>query len=162
MLFVTGVSCILGLLYLSFYLFFPSQKINLYFSIACFLQSAAIAGYFFVNTSHNFPAGFGVFNNILATLCTMLIMFCCYKIFDMKINWIFISIFLLGLINIPIFAFFAEATCFLFIVLGSFEIFRVSFLAVRRKKRGAWIILTKLNCPIGFLVGVSFRRCGFY
>ena len=161
MLFVTGVSSILGLLYLSFYLFFPSQKINLYFSIACFLQSAAAAGYFFINTSHNFPAGFGVFNNILSTLCTMLLIFCCYKIFDMKINWIFISIFFLGLINIPIFAFFAEATCFLFIVLGSFEIFRVSFSALRRKKRGAWIILTGAIVPLGFWLVYPFAVADF-
>lgn len=133
MLFVTGVISILGLLYLSFYLFFQSQKINLYFSIACFLESAATAGYFFVNTSHYFPAGLGVFNNILATLCTLLLIFCGYKIFDMKINWIFRSIFFFGLINIPIFAFFAEATFYLFAVIGSCEILRVSFLAVRRK-----------------------------
>ena len=161
MLFVTGVSSILGLLYLSFYLFFPSQKTNLYFSIACFLQSAAAAGYFFINTGHNFPAGFGVFNNTLSTLCTMLLMFCCYKIFDMKINWIFISIFLIGLINIPIFAFFAEATCFLFIVLGSFEIFRVSFSALRRKKRGAWIILTSSIVPLGFWLVYPFAVSDF-
>ena len=156
MLFVTGVISILGLLYLSFYLFFQSQKINLYFSIACFLESAAIAGYFFVNTSHSFPTGFGVLNNILATLCTLLLIFCAHKIFDIKINWISRSIFFFGLINIPIFAFFAEATFYLFAVIGSGEILRVSFLAVMRKKRGAWIILTSAIVPFVFWLAYPF------
>jgi two-component system NtrC family sensor kinase len=161
MLFVTGVCSILGLLYLSFYLFFPSQKINLYFSIACFLQCAAVAGYFLVNTSHNFPAGLGVFNNILSTLCTLLLIFCAYKIFDMKINWIFRSVFFFGLINIPIFAFFAEATLFIFILTGPCEILRVSFLAVRRKKRGAWIILTSTIVPLVFWLVYPFAVSDF-
>jgi two-component system, NtrC family, sensor kinase len=161
MLFVTGVSSILGLLYLSFYLFFQSQKINLYFSIACFLQFAAAAGYFFINTSNNFPAGFGVFNNVLSALCTMLLMFCCYKIFDIKTNWVFRSIFFFGLINIPIFAFFVEATLFIFIVIGSGEILRVSSLALRRKKRGAWIILTSAIVPFVFWLVYPFAVSDF-
>jgi two-component system NtrC family sensor kinase len=98
---VIGAAFILMALFLSFYIFFPAEKVNLYFSLSMvfftlllYYQLIAIANHG-TYTSTVIPL-------IASGVCyTLLLLFCTYKIFNRQPGPTFWSIVSVGLLSIP-------------------------------------------------------------
>jgi two-component system NtrC family sensor kinase len=141
-----GVAIILGVLYLSFFLFFPLQKINLYFSLsnfffALFLNLQVI----FLNSHESLIYLFiPIASSIVFYL--LLLLYCIYKTFDQKVGWVFWSLLLLGIIAIPL-AFIVPGdliSSFLGLLV-LFDMFRICIKSLKTNKTGARIILVSVN-----------------
>jgi two-component system NtrC family sensor kinase len=139
---VLGVSCILLILFLSIFLFFPSEKMNGFFALAClggvafnvFLLSAysAYEGsfliYFFLSIS-------GIFSFLMIHICV-------YRIFNRKLGAIFKSIAVITFSSLLlVFLFDQEIVLSAIVILFLLDFFRVSLKALKTHKVEALIFL---------------------
>ena len=140
-----GIFGVLSILFLSIYLFFPKRLANLYFGIYCMLQ--LILSYtFYKNSSLNAVEFYNFSSNLAVNLqitSYLLMLLAVYTILEQKKGityWFFV---VLGLSTI-VFTFFSpKIGWILFVIISSFlnvDITFVSFIAIKNKKRGAWII----------------------
>ena len=137
-----GVATILCILYLSLFLFFPSQKINLYFSVSNFF----FALFLILNTIninyHGASFKFGILSVAFLVAYLILFLYCIYKIFNQKPQWIYWSLLIAGVISVPA-AFLVDvgliSTCIGVLIL--IDILRISIRSLPNNKAGAWIIL---------------------
>jgi two-component system NtrC family sensor kinase len=150
-----GVFGILGILYLAFYVFYPTQKINLYFSLYALLQAVWWSVVIYLNNQPLIEQFF-LINNFLLVLFVAAYYFLLtgvYNLLDQKKGWIYYSLIALSVISIPfgvfIYGWGWKVFGFLFTNLMNFDITRIAIKAIRNKKKGAWIIATG---GIGFLI----------
>jgi len=137
-----GVAAILCILYLSLFLFFPAQKINLYFSLSNF----SFALFLILNTVninyHGAAFKFSVSSVAFLVAYLILFLYCIYKIFNQKPGWIYWSLLAVGVISVPA-TFLIDvgliSTCIGVLVL--IDILRISIRSLPNNKAGAWIIL---------------------
>jgi len=137
-----GVASILCILYLSFFLFFPAQKINLYFSLSNFF----FALFLIINTIninyHGAAFKYNIFSVAFTVLYLTLFLYCIYKIFSQKPGQIYWSLIIAGTIALP--AAFLIDVGFIstgLAVLVLIDILRISIKSIPNNKAGAWIIL---------------------
>jgi two-component system NtrC family sensor kinase len=99
---VFGAAIILGVLFLSLYLFFKVQRVNLLFSLCCFSLAAGVALAPAFAYGHG-PTFFLGFCNTLLTnnLYTLLFLLCIYRVHHQKIGWQFRTILALSVLSIP-------------------------------------------------------------
>jgi hypothetical protein len=141
-----GIFFILFILHLSFFLFYRSQKANLYFSLFALFTMLGILGSFFCFNLHWVEQKFYFFN-VAAGLIFIGYLFMItalyYQLEQKRGVWYFILM-LLGALTLVVTALAGYWGWNLiaqpFTTLVSLEITRISFIAVKRKKRGAWIM----------------------
>src|ERR1017187_1685064 len=149
-----GIFFILAILHLAFYLFYPSQKANLYFFLfALFMGASQISGVrmHIHEVDHKF-----YYYNLALDLWLFSYLFlltALYILLAKKRRWVFWALATLIIIGILINAYTYGLGSFISNVilpnLIGLEIARMAFKSVRTKKRGGWIIL---GGAIGFLV----------
>jgi signal transduction histidine kinase len=144
----TGIFFVLAILYFAFYFFYRKRVVNLYFSIYALLHAISWK----INNSFihgNQVAYFFIQNNattILQVLGFFVMLNAIYQFLEQKRKWHYWALILLGIISIPI----ANVIYYwgwmiyglLFTNLVNLELTRVSIIASRRNKKGAWIIAT--------------------
>ncbi len=145
-MFRVGVFAILAILYLSFYLFNRTQKVNLLFSVYACIQAIDWMK-FLLSKSLQYVQSLFWINNLslaLQVLSFLAMITAIYRLLGQKRGWIFYSLIALGIISIPMGALFYGWgwTIFglLFTNLVNIEITRIALKAVRSHKKGAWII----------------------
>ncbi len=145
----TGVAAILCILYLSFFLFFPAQKVNLYFSLSNFFFTLFLI-LNTININYHGPAfKFGILSVVFLISYLILFLYCIYKIFNQKPGWIFWSLLIAGVTSIP-------ATFLIDVglistgigVLVLIDILRISTRSLSSNKTGAWIILVGVSIDL--------------
>ncbi|MFN8347766.1 MAG: hypothetical protein U0X91_22365 [Spirosomataceae bacterium] len=154
--FSIGLNIILCILYFAFYLYYPKQKANLYFSIFCLfaLMINVFSAYW-----HNMNQVDGLYliKNLdlsVGAISSLFLLTAIYRLFEQKINAFFVGLLLLGLLSIvlsfsfPIWGWLVYGLPFNFLV--RIDAFRVAVIAVRKHKKGAWIIL------IGIILAIAF------
>ncbi|MEP6684935.1 MAG: hypothetical protein ABJA35_16800, partial [Parafilimonas sp.] len=137
-----GVSSVLFVLYFSFFIFFPKQKINLYFSLLSFFFSL----FLILNSAYLYAHAPSFKIGLLAISSTaiylLLFLYCIYKIFNEKFGWFFWLIFFLGIISFPSPIFITgDIISPLLGILALIDILRVSIKSLRTNRTGAGIIL---------------------
>ena len=158
--FIIGFCFMLFTLHLAFYIFYPAQKANLYFSLfAFFFLNSCLARIFFFLYSHTVNAKF-YFANISLDLILVSYFFlltAIYYLFEQKRGKLYWS--LMTFIVIA-FAFTAYAYGWGWIIGGPLLqlliVFNVTYIAIqslRRNKRGSWIIVAGSIICLIFFVG---------
>ncbi|MBC7827401.1 MAG: GHKL domain-containing protein [Chitinophagaceae bacterium] len=136
-----GVGTILCFLYFSFFIFFPAQKINLYFSLCNFFFACTLVLYSIDLETHGPHFTINTALNICSGLYLVLLLYCTYQIFNKKKGWIYWSLFLLQIVSVLLEFFIAfDLNTYLTIIVLA-DILRISMLSLRNNKSGAWIIL---------------------
>jgi signal transduction histidine kinase len=157
-----GVATILCILYLSLFLFFPGQKINLHFSLSNFF----FALFLILNTIninyHGATFKFSVLSVAFIALYLILFLYCIYKIFNQKTGKIYWSLLVAGVLCVPL-AFLIDAglisTCLAVLVL--IDIMRICIKSIPYNKAGAWIILIGVTIDLiywtfNLMIGLGF------
>jgi signal transduction histidine kinase len=145
-MFRVGVFAILAILYLAFYLFNRTQKVNLLFSVYAFIQAIVWMQSLWLKSLQYVQPLFWINNLLLAiqVLSFLFMITAIYRLLEQKRGWIFYSLIALGIISIPIGALFYGwgwlIFGLLFTHLTNIEITRIALKAVRNRKKGAWII----------------------
>jgi signal transduction histidine kinase len=154
-IFRVGVFSILGILYLAFYLFYRTRKVNLYFSFYAFFQVVAWSGFIYFHGQNYVQYWFAIQNFLLIeqTVGLYFLLTAIYKLLEHKKGWIYYSLIALGAVSILLGAFVYGwgwfVFGFLFTNLVNLEITRIAVKAVRNGKKGAWIVA--LGC-LSFVV----------
>jgi two-component system NtrC family sensor kinase len=146
-----GVAAILCILYLSLFLFFSAQKINLYFSLSNFFFLL----FLMVNTInmdyHEAPVNFSILAMGFTACYLILFLYCIYKIFNQKLGVIYWLLLVIGVTTIPAtFLINAGLLSTVIAVLVLLDILRISIKSLPQNKAGAWIIL------IGVIADLSY------
>ncbi len=149
-----GVFFILAILHLAFYLFYPSQKANLYFFMfALFMCASQIIGVRMI--VHDVANKFYYFNlgPDLLTFSYVFMLTALYILLAKTRGWYFWSLTALIIIaiflNVCTYGLGRLITIVFVPWLISLEIARIAYQSTRSKKRGGWILL---GGAIGFLV----------
>ncbi|HLY71130.1 MAG TPA: ATP-binding protein, partial [Puia sp.] len=165
-IFRVGVFFILAILHLAFYLFYPPQKANLYFSLyAFFLGACGIMShvtYFTNEVGHKFYYNILVLD--LEKIGQQFMLTAIYFLFSKKrkrMFWFLTSLIIIAiLLNAYTYAWGIVISIFILPWLISLEIGRIALNSVRMKKRGAWILLggaiTFLASSLVQFVGMIF------
>ena len=148
-----GVSGVLFVLYLSFFAFFPSQKINLYFSLLSFFFSL-----FLILNSQFLYAHTPSFKIRLAAIASTVIylslfLYCIYKIFNQKPGWIYWSLISLGIISVPSALLIVGdiiSPCIAVLVL--IDILRISIKSLQTNRAAARIILILMGIDLVYWI----------
>ncbi|MEO6694040.1 MAG: histidine kinase dimerization/phospho-acceptor domain-containing protein [Ignavibacteria bacterium] len=149
-----GVAIILGVLYLSFFLFFPVQKINLYFSLSNFFFALFLIFQVIFLNSHESLIKLFIPLTGSFVFYLLLFLYCIYRIFDQKPGWIYWSLLLLGIVAIPS-AFLLGgnliSSCVGLLIIV--DLLRVSLKSLKANKTGARIIL------FGVIINLVYWVC---
>jgi signal transduction histidine kinase len=144
----TGVFFSLAILYFAFYFFYRKRVVNLYFSIYALLHALSWKINYWKSHT-NEVALFCIQNNatlILQTLGYFVMLNAIYQFLEQKKRWHYWALIFLGIISIPVADFVYNGGWMiyglLFTNLVNVELTRVSIIAGRRNKKGAWIIAT--------------------
>jgi adenylate cyclase len=142
-----GIFIILGILFFTLYLFFPTRKANLYFSLYAFIYATTWGIFLQVNTS-NFKEIWYVYNNlvvVLQVISFLLILTSVYSIFEQKKNSVYWFLIAFGIFSILmavlVYGWGWMIFGLVFSNLINMDITRVALIALRKHKKGAWIIL---------------------
>ncbi len=153
---VSVIFATLCVLYFAFYLFFPSQKINLFFAIYNGLQFLPYGfGGFFTLKNVEF---FYSFSNIFictAVIASSFLLLAIYRLFEQKIGIIFWLVLILGIFSI-FFSLYNYQWGWVVFGIGfnfsiNLELFRIAIVSFLKNKKGAWIIASG-----GFVFCVSW------
>lgn len=132
--FGVGVLLILGIVYLTFYLFHPGKKVNLYFSLYALLMAIAWSYFIYAQNYLNAVAFFYPFNNIVLAIqvfAYLLMLFAIYNLLEQRRGYIFYFLFFLGIISIPFGAYIYRWGWLIFGILFTnlinFDITRIAF-----------------------------------
>jgi signal transduction histidine kinase len=146
--FKVGLFGIFAVLYLFFYLFYPIHKVNLYFSLYAFSQALTWGIVMFYNEPRFIANVFLIGNFILVIMVTgyLFMLQAIYVLMEQKRSWPFYALVALGVISIPVGVFIYGwgwlLFGYVFTSLVSIDITRIAFMAVRNRKKGAWILAT--------------------
>jgi serine phosphatase RsbU (regulator of sigma subunit) len=177
-----GALGILGILFFTLYLFFPSRKVNLYFSIYAF--TSAISWLFLLITAHSFFA-VDIYLNLNLGICFQVISYMfmlasVYITIEQKTSWFYWFLIGLGVFSVLSAVLFYGwgwlVYGFLFTNLINVDISRIAMLAWKKNKKGAWIIVTGCICfliswlmfclqflgIIGEVLGINFFDISFF
>jgi signal transduction histidine kinase len=145
-IFKIGVFLILAVLYLAFYLFYPAQKVNLYFSLYAFLRGAFWSLLVYYNNLNQMELRFPLISVALiaGVIASLSLLAAIYRLLDQKLSSIYYCLLALQIINIfsSIYIYNWGWLVFAFLTsnLINFDIIRIALIAVRRNKKGAWIV----------------------
>jgi len=143
-----GVYGILFILFLSLYIFFPSLKANLYFAVFNFLLAISWAILFPIEGHPIWVEDiFWILNGVLVlqVIGYLFNLTSVYYILEQKRSWVFYGIVTFGILSIITGIFVYGWGWYLYgFILSNIlylDIIRVSIIATRNQKKGAWIII---------------------
>ena len=151
-----GVAAILCILYLSFFIVFPSRTVNLYFALTNFFFFSFLV-VFSANANHH-----GGYHTVLTTIADMcaaiyvlLMLYCIYKMFNHRLDWVFWSLLLIDTLSL-VGGLFVNVTIVtqLLLVLVLAGAARISIRSLRQHKSGAWILV------MAFIVDIMYWILG--
>jgi signal transduction histidine kinase len=153
-LFQAGILFILTVLHLSFFLFYRSQKANLYFSLFALFSMIFFLLLIFHGNIHWVEQKFYVFNLAidLSLIGSLFMVTAAYCLLEQKRGRWYSTLMILGVLCMVSFAlpsYLGWNIASGFFNLVNLEIIRISFTAIKRKKRGAWIMA---GGSFGFLI----------
>ncbi|MFZ1800761.1 MAG: hypothetical protein WAU24_12925, partial [Chitinophagaceae bacterium] len=135
-----GIATLLGILFLSLFLFFKKQKVNLFFSLCCFFLAIALS-YGLVDYTGE-PTFYNFSLLLFQILYLSLLLYCTYKIFNQELGKIFWTIVVIGLLQLPFYFIVQtgfESLVFVFIIMS--DGFRVTTKVLKYNKEvGARIL----------------------
>lgn len=151
-----GIVFILAILYLSFYLFYPVQRANLYISVFGFFQifvwSIELYIRFEPRVERQYLLRLIEFN--LSVFATVLIVWAIYSLLEQPKDWVFKTLFVLSGGCMVAGTFIYGWGWVLFSVffqhLTNIAFMRIAIRSVKRQRKGAWIIL---GGSVVFLIG---------
>ncbi|WP_353485350.1 ATP-binding protein [Haliscomenobacter sp.] len=157
---VFGVVCILFILFLVFYFVSPKQKVNLYFSIALFFGLWSCV----FDVLNEFSTERLFWYYTLTSICLhghiLVIFLCVCEIFDQKKDWKFWTFITAGVISL-IAAIFLTMYIFVIIsLIADLFIIRISLIAWKNKKQGAFIILLNFCTQLLVMTTMTFFLLG--
>ncbi len=141
-----GVAIIICVLFFSLFLFFPSQKINLYFALSNFFFVLFLIMDLQALTFHGPPFIFVIPAGVCVAISILLMLYCIYKIFEQKIGSVFWVVLTISVITILAdFLIDDGITSDLLAILVLFEIIRISAKSLKNHKIAARIILVAMS-----------------
>ncbi|WP_421796146.1 ATP-binding protein [Haliscomenobacter sp.] len=146
-MFRIGVYFVLFIIFFTRFLFLPTKKVSLYFSIYTFLY--AISWWQFLETRcPNIPEKFywaNLFSLIIQTIGVLFLTSAVYQFFDQKRTWMYWILVSLAIVSIPFAIVFYGwgwlVYAFIFYNFANFEIVRTSVITNLNKQKGAWIMV---------------------
>ena len=106
--FKIGFNSLLSILFFALYLFYKTQKVNLYFSIYALLEVCVRLIVLYVQKSH-YVAEWFLPNNLIIVLAVieyLILNFAVYRLFEEKLSLFFYFLIFLGIVSIPCGAYF--------------------------------------------------------
>ena len=145
---IMSTSILLFIIFFSFYLSYPTKKVYLYFSI--YLLGLAIWSsiFFYTYTHHYIEPWYWLFNIFVidSVIYNLFLLLAVYKLFVQKTGLFFRAVALSGVISILmaalIYGWGWEVLGMGFFLLINIDIIRVTIIAIKKKRKGAWIIAT--------------------
>ncbi|WP_245905346.1 ATP-binding protein [Gelidibacter algens] len=152
---VFGVAIFMLILFLAYFLFFPTEKINLYFAISSLFFSLFIIAVLVLLNMHQKPFLAEFCIGFFLTCQALLILFCIYKILKQKFGLLFWSVvvlaaFLIGLLFLFDYLLITQ-------IIGTIvllEILRISIKSLKTDRRAALIFLVFCVINIAFWVAI--------
>ncbi|HEY5464853.1 MAG TPA: ATP-binding protein [Hanamia sp.] len=145
---IVSTSFLLFIIFLALYISYPAKKVNLYFSIYLLGLTIWSSIFFYAYTHHYIESWYWLYNIFVieSVICSLFLLFAVYKLFVHKTGLFFWAVAGVGIISIPMAALvYGWGWLVLgkgFYLIMNLDIIRVTIIAVKRKKRGAWIIAT--------------------
>jgi two-component system NtrC family sensor kinase len=137
-----GGNCILFILFLSIFLFFPSEKVNGFFALATLAGVAFNVGAILTYSTHEDNLILLLFISISGFFSFLMMHICVYKIFNRKFGSIFWSIIGITVSSLALlFLFNGEIVVSAIVVLFLLDFFRISLKSLKNNKVGALIFL---------------------
>gem|GEM_PF-6949412 len=158
-----GIFLILFILYIAFYLFHRSQKVNLLFSLYAFIYVIVWSLFIYVNNLNNVEYWFIINNSILVlqVAANSIMLTAIYGLLNQQRKWIFHAILILGIASIPISIYIYSWGWMIFAsvlgTLNNLDITRIAFKSIIGNKRGAWIIAAGGTAYLLFRLIFSIR-----
>ena len=142
-----GIDFILTIIYLSFYLFYPVQRANLYISIFGFFQTCVWSIDLYIRFEPRVELQYLLhlieFN--LSVVATVVILWAVYSLLEQPKDWVFKALFMLGggcmVAGTFIYGWGWLLYSVLFLHLTNIAFVRVAIKSVKHQRKGAWIIL---------------------
>jgi len=146
---VLGAAILLSVLFISLYFFFRTQKVNLYFSLACLSLAANIGCRISLANNHTFAELVtGYFSCALFVLLYLILFhFSFYKIFNLALKWPYWTILSLTLLSVPgVIIINADILTLILAVLVVADALRITTNSIRKNKSvGARILQACLS-----------------
>ena len=142
-----GINFILAIIYLSFYLFYPVQRANLYISVFGFFQTCVWSIELYIRFEPRVERQYLLhlieFN--LAVFATVLILWAIYSVLEQPKDWVFKALFILGggcmVAGTFIYGWGWVLYSVFFVHLTNIAFVRIAIKSVKHQRKGAWIIL---------------------
>jgi len=140
---VLGIGLFMFILFLSYYAFFPAEKINAYFALASLFFSLFLVSVILDSQIPGISFTIQLLILITSVVYTLLLLFCIYKIFNRRLGGFFWSVVTINVLSILI-AFLFDPTFFAPIVaiFLIFDIIRICLKSYKTNKTGALIFIT--------------------
>ena len=160
LIFMIGVCVMMIILHLAFYLFYPGQKANLYFSLfAFFFMASIISRILFFYDAHTVLFKFytGTISMDLILISYFFLLSAIYYLFEQKkdkLYWVLMALVIISFFITPlVYGWGWKLGGLLIQNLIVLNITRIAFLSLKRKKRGSWIIVAgAIFCLVFFIV----------
>lgn len=143
---VGGIFTTLFILFFAFYLFFPEQKINLYFTVYTALQVLPYGIFSGFYTVKHVEIYYWIGNALItmSVVASSFLLLAVYRLFNQKIGIIFLLVISLGISCIPMAMLVYDWGWVVYGVLFNFlfnlELLRIAIVGVLKNKKGAWFI----------------------
>ena len=142
-----GIVFILAIIYLSFYLFYPVQRANLYISVFGFLQIFvwSIELYIRVEPRVELQYILHLIEFNLSLFAAVLILWAIYSLLEQPKDWVFKALFILAVCCMVagtfIYGWGWVLYSVFFLLLTNIAFMRIAIKSVEHQRKGAWIIL---------------------
>lgn len=164
-IFRAGAFFLLAVLYLAFYFFYRTQKINLLFSLYALLQSVnflLVASHGYIHkVVYWFPLD--LLTNIIQVVDYVILLYAIYRLLEQERGWMYYILLAFVIVCIPVNFFTVTwgwlVYGFAFTTLYNVDITRTALMAVRKQKKGAWIIAAG---GIAYLVFWLIMTLGYF
>ena len=158
-----GIDFILAIIYLSFYLFYPVQRANLYISVFGFFQTCLWSLDLYIRFEPRVELQYLLhlieFN--LSVFATVLILWAVYSLLEQPKDWVFKALLILGggcmLAGTFIYGWGWVLYSVFFLHLTNIAFVRIAIKSVKHQRKGAWIIL---GGSTGFLISWALFSLG--
>jgi two-component system NtrC family sensor kinase len=108
-----GITILMFIIFISFYLFFPDEKINGYFAISILLTILYLSGFIRIIDSPEVSFLITLLNYTCFIFSFIIFLYCLYSIMEQPLDWVYKASIFLGLIAIGCFFLYPVSTVFI-------------------------------------------------
>lgn len=158
---ILGVAIFMFLLFLSGFLFFPSEKINSYFAASSLCFALFVVSVLASIYTHGISLWIDFAAGLFVTAQALLILYCIYKIFDQRFGILYWVILVIGALHVPLlFVFSYELISPILSILVLFETIRISLKTFRVYKKRSLIFLIFGGLHVIFWMVITLNQLG--